>query len=271
MKIKLVIFDLDDTLAESKCDLAPEMVAALEGLLETRHVAVVSGCKEAQFHKQFVHFVAERYYPRLVVAPVSGGQLLRYREGAWRTVAETSMGISLEAVVAAFERAFDEVGFERPTQLWGEQFEDRVCQVTFSALGQAAPHGVKKGWDPDFARRKPVIAALRRLLPEGLMVRAGGSTSIDVSAFEKDYGINAIVREVAAEGIDADAALFVGDAIFPEGNDYSVTRTSVRYLMTRSVADTRAIIAQILADEDAVLARAGRGAADASPRAPTLD
>jgi len=258
MKIKLVMFDLDDTLAKSKCDLAPDMADAIERLLGTRHVSVISGCRWEQFLGQFVRFIDPKFYGRLIVAPVSGGQIYRWRSDGWQLVNSTSIGVSYDQVVRAFDEAFAVCGFEQPTQLWGPQFEDRVCQVTFSALGQQAPHEIKKTWDPNFEKRKPLIAELKKRLPDYLSIRAGGSTSIDVSGFEKDYGIRQVTLQLK-DGINEEDVLFIGDAIFPGGNDYAVTKTNVRYHPTRSLEHTKELIELILNDEDAILAASRRG------------
>ena len=37
--------------------------------------------------------------------------------------------------------------------------------ITFSALGQQAPHEEKKKWDPDFTRRRKVKALLDKHIP----------------------------------------------------------------------------------------------------------
>ena len=258
MQIKLVIFDLDNTLTPSKCDPHPDMVERLERLLETRWVAVISGCKWEQFLRQLVGFIDPSLYPRLIIVPVSGGQVLRWQREDWGLVAETPRGISFDQIVTAFEQSFAACGFERPEQTWGPQFEDRICQVTFSALGQEAPHEAKKNWDPDFSKRRPLVAEISRRLPS-LLVRAGGATSIDVSGFEKDHGLNQVIEHMQAEGITEDNTLFIGDAIFPGGNDYAVVKTDIRYLQTRSLEDTQSIITELLTAEPAVLARARRG------------
>lgn len=259
MLIKLVMFDLDDTLTESKCAVKPDMVEVLHELLATRSVAIISGCKWEQFQRQLVQHIDAVHYPRLVVAPVSGGQVFRWFDDRWQLRRETSLGISLAQVREAFEKAFAVCGYQRPARLWGAQFEDRGCQVTFSALGQEAPYSAKKTFDPDFRVRKPLIRELERILPPHLLVRAGGATSIDVSAFEKDYGIGQVVREMEAEGIDENDVLFVGDAIFPGGNDYCVTRTKVRYVATKGLEDTQRIIRQLMLAEPELLAASAQG------------
>jgi phosphomannomutase len=259
MRIRLVIFDLDDTLAVSKSPLAPEMAQALHDLLETRHVAVISGTKWELFRDLFVANIAPQYHSRLLIAPVSGAQIYRYRSAEWQLVNQSFLGVSFEAIVDAFTRAFAASGFVSPTETWGPQFEDRIAQVTYSALGQRAPADAKRAWDPDLAKRLPVIEQLRQLLPSYLSIRAGGGSSIDVSGFEKDYGIRQVLLQFIGDRIEESDALFIGDAIHPGGNDYAVTRTQVHYRSTRGLAHTRALIRRILDDEASVLAASGRG------------
>jgi len=51
---KLIVFDLDGTLAPSKSSLAPETAALLHNLLGIIKVAVISGGAWAQFEKQLL-------------------------------------------------------------------------------------------------------------------------------------------------------------------------------------------------------------------------
>ncbi len=50
----LIIFDLDDTLAESKSQLKPDMAETLARLLQKTKVAVITGGKYEQIIKQVV-------------------------------------------------------------------------------------------------------------------------------------------------------------------------------------------------------------------------
>jgi hypothetical protein len=94
----------------------------------------------------------------------------------------------------------------------------RLEQITFSALGQQAPLDEKKKWDPDFAKRRQMKAFLDHLIPE-FSVRLGGTTSIDVTkqGIDKGYGIRKL-RGIL--GVAVSEMIFVGDALFPAGNDY---------------------------------------------------
>src|SRR3546814_17105111 len=81
-----------------------------------------------------------------------------------------------QAIFTAFDASLEATGFV-PEQVWGERIEDRGSQITFSALGQQAPIHAKEGWNPAFANRKVIQAALRHRLP-GLWITMGGATTI---------------------------------------------------------------------------------------------
>ena len=244
---QLVAFDLDGTLAESKQPLREDMGEAIADLLGVAHVAVISGGDWPQFDKQ----VASRLPPgadrsRLWLMPTTGTKLYTFRDGEWRPVyAELFDDTEKRAIIDAFNASLDATGFQ-PTETWGERIEDRGSQVTFSALGQQAPIEAKEKWDPDFAKRKVIQADLRRRLP-GLAINMGGATSIDITreGVDKAYGIERLSEH---SGIALDAMLFIGDAIFPGGNDYAPKeKLGLDCVKVRDPADTINVIAAIVA------------------------
>lgn len=140
-----------------------------------------------------------------------------------------------------------------PEQTWGNRIEDRGSQITFSALGQQAPILAKSQWDPDFAKRRIIQADLRERLP-GLSINMGGATSIDVTraGVDKAYAL----KKLAAEsGIALDAMIFVGDAIFPGGNDYPAKELGLDTVSVCDPEHTLWVIAKILADQGAMAFR----------------
>lgn len=241
----LVAFDLDGTLAESKQPLQEPMGEALADLLAVAHVAVISGGDWPQFEKQ----VASRLPPRadrtrLWLMPTTGTKLYRY-DGGWSAVyAELFDAAQKQAIFSAFDAALEATGFV-PERTWGERIEDRGSQITFSALGQQAPLAAKEHWDPDFAKRKVIQADLRTRLP-GLSINMGGATSIDITreGVDKAYGLKKL-RD--ASGIALDAMMFVGDAIFPGGNDYPAKELGLDTVRVRDPQETLAVIAAIVA------------------------
>ena len=242
---QLVAFDLDGTLAESKQPLQDPMADALAALLDVAHVAVISGGDWPQFDKQVASRLPERAdRTKLWLMPTTGTKLYRY-DGAWAPVyAELFDDAQKQAILTAFDAALEATGFV-PEQTWGERIEDRGSQITFSALGQQAPLDAKEHWDPDFAKRKIIQADLRQRLP-GLSINMGGATSIDITreGVDKAYGLKKL-RD--ASGIPLDAMMFIGDAIFPGGNDYPAKELGLDTVRVRDPLETLSVIAAIVA------------------------
>jgi len=110
-------------------------------------------------------------------------------------------------------------------------------------LGQQAPLDEKKTWDPDFAKRKKIKAILDGSLPD-FSVRLGGSTSIDVTlpGIDKAYGIRKL-RDVL--DIPIAEMIYVGDALFPGGNDYPARETGAVCIQVRDPNETKRVIEAI--------------------------
>jgi hydroxymethylpyrimidine pyrophosphatase-like HAD family hydrolase len=123
--------------------------------------------------------------------------------------------------------------------------EDRDSQITLSALGQQAPLDEKKKWDPDYKKREKIKTILAPLIPE-FSILLGGATSIDVTrpGIDKAYGIKKL-RETL--GIVIEDMIFVGDALFPGGNDYPVKQTGVVCIEVRDPHETKRVIETIIA------------------------
>lgn len=243
---QLVAFDLDGTLAESKQPLESAMGEALADLLGVADIAVISGGDWPQFDKQVVSRLPERAdRSRIWLMPTTGTKLYTYRQGAWNAVfAELFEESQKQAILAAFDAALEATGFV-PEETWGERIEDRGSQITFSALGQQAPIHAKEGWDPDFAKRKIIQADLRTRLP-GMSINMGGATSIDITreGVDKAYGLTKL-RD--ASGFPLDSMMFIGDAIFPGGNDYPAKTLGLDTVQVRDPQETLSVIAAIVA------------------------
>jgi HAD superfamily hydrolase (TIGR01484 family) len=242
---ELVAFDLDGTLAESKQALKEPMGEALADLLGVANVAVISGGDWPQFDKQVASRLPERAdLTKLWLMPTTGTKLYTYQSGAWKAVyAELFSEEERAKIVDAFNAALDATG-QKPEQTWGERVEDRGSQVTFSALGQQAPLEAKEKWDPDFAKRKVIQADLQQRLP-GLSINMGGATSIDITreGVDKAYGLRKLSE---TSGFPLDSFLFMGDAIFPGGNDYPAKTMGLDTVKVRDPQETASVIAGIV-------------------------
>lgn len=241
---RLVAFDLDGTLAISKQPIDAEMAGLLARLTTAVAVAVISGGDWPQFEAQLIgRLPAASDLGRLFLLPTSGTKLYRY-DGAWRLVyAEMLSAAECTHITHALTTVVTTLHLDGAPS-WGERIENRGTQITFSALGQQAPPDAKLAWDPDFVRRKQIQALLAPMIP-GFAVRIGGSTSIDVTrtGIDKGYGI---VKLSQATRIPLGAMMFIGDALYPGGNDHAVIDAGVNAIPVRDVEETKRIIETIL-------------------------
>ena len=217
---KLIVFDLDGTIAESKSSLDAEMAQLLGALMGIVKVAVISGGNWPQFEKQLLsNLPHDERLVNLSLLPTCGTKFFKYESGWNQLYSEDFTDEEKEKIISSLKQVIGLSDF-KTEETWGEQIEDRGSQITFSALGQKAPIEEKKKWDPDFTKRKKMKAFLDNLIPE-FSVRLGGTTSVDVTkpGIDKAYGIRKL-RDIL--GIAINEMIFIGDALFPGGNDYPI-------------------------------------------------
>jgi phosphomannomutase len=88
---KLIVYDLDGTLAESKSSLDTEMSALLHDLLGIVKVAVISGGDWPQFEKQLLTDLPhDDRLVNLALLPTCGTKFYQYRGGGKRSMKRIS-------------------------------------------------------------------------------------------------------------------------------------------------------------------------------------
>ena len=242
---KLVVFDLDGTLAQSKASIDSEMAELLGKLLGTVRAAVISGGDWPQFKKQVLaHLGTDANLDNLSILPTCGTKFYKYDKEWAKVYSEDFTSEERKSIIDSLNKAIDQSGL-RAEQVWGEVIEDRGSQITYSALGQHAPLEPKKKWDPDFTKRKKIKAMLDPLIGD-YSVRLGGATSIDITkpGIDKAYGIRKL-RDLL--GIAIKEMIFIGDALFPGGNDYPAEEAGVESICVRDPDETKRVIEAIIA------------------------
>jgi HAD superfamily hydrolase (TIGR01484 family) len=242
---KLIVFDLDGTLAESKSSLDSVMSSLLHDLLDIVKVAVISGGDWPQFEKQLLsHLPHDERLKNLSLLPTCGTKFFQYA-GDWKKIySENFTADEKEKIVSSLKKALTVTGF-KVEKVWGEVIEDRGSQITYSALGQQAPLEEKNKWDPDFTKRKKIKAILDSFIP-GFSVRMGGATSIDVTkpGIDKAYGIRKL-RDLL--GISLKEMIFIGDALFVGGNDYPAEEAGIVSIPVLGPMETKLVTRAIIA------------------------
>jgi HAD superfamily hydrolase (TIGR01484 family) len=247
VKKSLIVFDLDGTLTESKAPLKSDMARALTALLAQKKVAIIGGGSYEQFKNQFVgHFQCPpALFENLFLFPTTSTSFYRYQRGGWKKVYRKVLkSAEKKKIMRAFADAFAATRYVPPKKLWGKAIEDRGTQITFSALGQKAPVKAKVAWN----KKSDVRSALMKIMKKELSkfeVRSGGLTSIDVTqkGIDKAYGVRQIEKVLK---IPIKDMLFIGDALYPGGNDAAAKKTGVQTIAVKGPKDTIRIIKKIL-------------------------
>jgi len=242
---QLIVFDLDGTLAESKSPIDAEMATLLHDLASCVKVSIISGGDWPQFDKQVVSKLPkDTFFANLSLLPTCGTKFYRY-EGTWEKIySEDFTPDEKTKIIDSLKKAVAQAGFKVAKE-WGETVEDRGSQITYSALGQQAPLDEKTKWDPDFAKRKKIQAIVEKMIPT-FSVRLGGATSIDVTkpGIDKAYGIHKL-RDIL--GISIEDMIYVGDALFPGGNDYPAQQAGVVSICVKGPHETKRVIETTIA------------------------
>ena len=163
---KVLAFDIDQTLNVAKTPITDDIADLLIKCLDHFEICPISGQKFDQFLVQIVNRLLDRnvtpsqlVHLHLFVA--QGTQYYRYEqpdssapysENNWHQIYNYPLTDEQVAKISAsLEQSAKELGFweEDKLQPGDEIIENRLSQVTFSALGQNAGTKEKYAWDPD--------------------------------------------------------------------------------------------------------------------------
>ena len=249
-RTRLIGFDLDNTLANSRKPMLPDVAARFSELTRHIDVAVITGGRWELVVSQIIDVLgSQACKANLHLMPTSGTRYYRWVQGAWKRVFSHDLTEDQCArASASLERRARELGMW-PEHVWGERIENRGSQITLSVLGQQAPLEAKQAFDPDGSLKRRLAQAVAADLPD-LKVHAGGYTSIDVSQQGIDKGF--AVRELARlNGLPVGRMVFVGARMGEDGNDYPAAQAGAMGVAVNSPRDTIRFI-------DAMLERLGQ-------------
>ncbi len=214
---KHLFFDLDTTLTPSRAPMLEAHRPLFLRMCERYDVIVVTGGGEGQIHKQLPIDAHDRYY----MLSQQGNHAV-HKDG--RLLWHEKVSPEQEAVGRAF--AMKLVAEENPEALTRDDiFENRGSILAGSVIGFNAPHEIKYAYDPDQSKRRAILerhpADIAALAAAGLEVMPGGTTTFDYILSGRHKGFN-IARLLSQEGWEKDDCIYLGDALFPGGNDETV-------------------------------------------------
>lgn len=217
--MKLYVFDLDGVVTISKQKITKRMASVLDLLVKDKHVAIISGASKKQFQTQVAPYISNK----IILIPTCGCEAPIPLE-------------DVASIIEIVEEVSKELGYwEEKTH--GCPFENRLTQLTYSALGQEAPIEEKERWDTPPMKRTEMIVLINNRLKEDYEARIGGTTSIDVTFKEmnKASGVFNLMKQL---GIEKENVFFFGDSFEEWGNDYPVLSLGVNIVKVENPQET---------------------------------
>jgi hypothetical protein len=235
-----IFFDLDSTLTPSRASMIPEHVPLFERLCNEHDVVVVTGGSESQIQKQIPLSGTDRYH----MLSQQGNHVV-HKNGAvlWHETVSPTQERAVRAFADMLTRELS-LNVKDTNNL----FENRGSQLAYSTIGFHESNEKKYAYDPDQSKRRALLARhadeLAKLHAIGIEAMPAGTTTIDFILAGKHKGFN-VTRLIEREGWRKENCIYIGDALFPGGNDESV----IGVIATKQVAnpdETFSFIAQEL-------------------------
>ena len=230
MNVKHIFFDLDNTLTRSKSHIESEHAGILKRLTERADVIVVSGHDEGSIIKHLGSSLGHHYY---VLA--QNGNFAQAPDGTmlWKH----KLGLAQVRSAHKFiEKARAHLALHVKDE--NDIVEDRGCEIAYSLIGHHENIETKEAFDPDGSKRKKLLNEMRRdvemLESLGVEIRIGGTTVLDFMEKGKNKGYN-VAKLIKTLGWKKAGCVYVGDALFPGGNDETV----IGVIPAKPVADYR--------------------------------
>ncbi|MCL2371562.1 HAD-IIB family hydrolase [Candidatus Saccharibacteria bacterium] len=247
---KVLAFDLDKTLNDSKQPVPEEMAKLFADLLNHYPCCIISGQKYEQFDVQVMKPLAaigatDAQLANLHLMVGQGTQYYVYSAPKWENIYNNALTSNqVEEISAALEKAARELDYWIDLTNGDEIIENRESMVAYSALGQAAGLEEKEAWDPDMVKRNKIAARAAELAPD-YTFEVGGSTTINafMPGMNKIYGMTRLMETLNVTEKDI---LYFGDMTQPGGNDYPVVQMGIDTITVEKWQDTAFCLRGIL-------------------------
>jgi glycogen phosphorylase len=248
---KLIAFDVDNTLSKSRSKIDTEMADLLNKLLQVKKVAIITGGAFADIKKQILSGIGlnNPLNKNLILLPTNGAGLWVF-DKEWKEISCLKLTSQEKEKVINAIKQVDQADPELANNIsYGSEIQDRGSQITYTALGDHAPHELKMAWDPDFKKRLAIQNKLEKLLPD-FEVKIGGTTSIDITAkgIDKAYAVQKLMDHFQ---YTKDDILFFGDAVYENGNDYPVYLSGIDTIKVTGPEETKERLIRLL--ENAII------------------
>lgn len=243
-KPRAIIFDLDDTLAESYSQPTEMVLEKLCTLAKETPIAIMTGAAFDRVESDIMRRMREAPANRFYVFSDSAARCNVWTGTEWREIYNFALAPEdRKRIVDAIKDAVHMARiFEGDHD--ASRIIDRETSVAFAALPVSATQLEKRAWDPDSSKRTKLIDELRARIPE-FEILIGGKSTVDVTreGITKEYGVKWLAKEL---GVEAREMLFIGDGFNEGGNDAVVIPTGIQTQETSGPVETLEIIDDLL-------------------------
>ncbi len=236
---EIFIFDVDDTLAESFGPIYPVSAKIICSLLCSGKTVIFATCRSKELIEDRV--LAElpcgsKYFNQIYLQPTGGAAMYKWQNNTWvEEYAERMSDSENNKIIRIYKKALKAIDPQLTNNPYALDKDGTMLSI--AALQPGSPREERATWDPNQEKRKKIIdLILAEVDVDGLDVNVGGASSINIarSGVDKAYGINKLFKILK---LDKSKALFVGDGIYPGGNDYCILQTGIDTVRADSPED----------------------------------
>ncbi len=209
---KYIFFDLDNTLTRSRSPITPRMSSLIRKLTEKHEVLVVSGADAKQIARQLGKGLQGKYW-----SMGQNGNVCITKEG--ETLWENKLNwLERFEVFNYAHRLFSKKLFPHKNPY--DLLQDRGAQISYSFIGHSEDVAKKERFDPEGKKRAAILKKFP-FMSKTMEVKIAGTTCFDFFQKGNNKGRNVGVLYKKMKWKKNDC-LYVGDALFKNGNDESV-------------------------------------------------
>lgn len=214
---KHIFFDLDKTLTASRSPMNESHQELFDVLCQKIDVSVVTGGTVDQIREQITPRFDNRYH---ILAQSGNQTFLKDGTKLWQDeLSSEQVRITLDFISKLRSHFKEHVRDE------SDLVENRGAQIAFSVIGFHEDLERKYAFDPDESRRRDALRAMpdevQTLREIGIEVVPAGTTNFSFIPLGKHKGFN-VKRFVEHMQWKTYDCMYLGDALFPGGNDESV-------------------------------------------------
>lgn len=236
-RFKHIFFDVDQTLTRSRSLIESDMKVALSALATAKDVITVSGATAEQTLKQ----ITPDFLGKIYMLTQNGNYAKsKGQSELWRNELSSAQKQEIANHIASIRNKYRDIFSETDE---ADLVQDRGCQISFSLLGHNANLEKKEKFDPKGDRRAEILTDIP-FASKNLEVKIGGTTCFDYFERGKNKGHN-VRRLINTLGWNIADALYIGDALYPGGNDETVIGVCDTF-QVKSPTDTLAAIRKMV-------------------------